>query len=161
MTTAAAHEAEEARALGGSAGGVTGGTGEAVTRRNLLCSRREIPMMKSIAIALVIVLLGFLAWVAFQSSDISIIVNGQKLGAPANLAAEGWGLLVAVVALFCAAILLAFVFAGIGLIVLGALVLAGLVAAWFAFPFLLPLLIPLFIVWLFVAAVRSGGKSGA
>ena len=67
----------------------------------------------------------------------------------------------AVVALFCAAILLVFVFAGIGLLVLDALVLAGLVAAWLAFPFLLPLLIPLLIVWLFVAAVGSSGKSDA
>jgi hypothetical protein len=102
--------------------------------------------MKRFAIALVILLLGLLAWVVFQSSDISIIVNGQKLVGPAKLATEG--VLVAVVALFCVAILLAFVFAGVGLIVLGALVLAGLVAAWLTFPFLLPLLIPLSLVWI-------------
>jgi hypothetical protein len=114
--------------------------------------------MKNVAIALVVLLLALIGWVAFQSSDISIIVNGEKLAGPAKLAAEGWGLLVAVVALFCAAILLTFVFAGIGLVVLGACVLAALLAAWLAFPFLLPLLIPLVIVWLFVAAVR-GRKS--
>ena len=39
-------------------------------------------------------------------------------------------------------------------------VLAGLLLAWLAFPFLVPLLIPLVIVWLFVAAVR-GGKGGS
>ncbi|TAK87491.1 MAG: hypothetical protein EPO20_04090 [Betaproteobacteria bacterium] len=116
-------------------------------------------MVKTIAVALVIALLGLLAWVVFQASDISIIVNGQKLAGPAKLAAEGWGLLVAVVALSCAAILLVFVFAGIALVVLGALLLAGLVAAGLAFPFLLPLLIPLFIVWIFVAAVRGRGKT--
>ncbi len=112
-------------------------------------------MTKRIAIALVILLLALIGWVAFQSSDISIIVNGQKLTGPAKLAAEGWGLLVAVVVLFCAAILLTFVFAGIGLMVLGALVLAALLAVWLAFPFLLPLLIPLLIVWVFVAALRG------
>ena len=112
-------------------------------------------MMKNIAIALVILLLALIGWVMFQSSDISIIVNGQKLVGPAKFAAEGWGLLVAIVALFCAAILLTFVFAGIGLLVLGALVLVALLAAWLSFPFLLPLLIPLLIVWLFVAAVRG------
>lgn len=117
-------------------------------------------MMKSIAIVLVIVLLGLLAWVLFQSNDIAVIVNGQKLVGPTKLAAEGWGVLVAIVSLFCAAIVLAFVFAGIGLIIFGVLVIAGLVAAWFAFPFMLPLLIPLFLVWLFVAAVRGSGKSG-
>ena len=92
----------------------------------------------------------------FRSSDVVITVNGERLIGPARLAAEGWGVLVAVVALFCAAILLAFVFAGIGLIVLGALVLAGLIVAWLAFPFLLPLLLPLFLVWAFVAAFRGG-----
>lgn len=42
--------------------------------------------------------------------------------------------------------------------VLGALVIAGFVVAWSAFPFLLPLLIPLFLVWIFVAAVRARRK---
>jgi hypothetical protein len=110
--------------------------------------------MNRVAIALVIALLALLAWVAFQSSDISIVVNGQKLAGPAKLAAEGWGLLVAVVALFCAAILLVFVFAGRALFALGVLVLAGFLGAWLAFPLLLPLLVPLLVVWLFVAAAR-------
>lgn len=117
-------------------------------------------MTKGIAIALVIVLLALIGWVAFQSSEVSIVVNGETLRGPAKLAAEGWGVLVGVVALFCVAILLAFVFAGIGLVVLGILVLAGLVAAWVAFPFLLPLLIPLLIVWLFVALWRGRKENG-
>ncbi len=116
--------------------------------------------MKSIAIVLVIVLLGLLAWVLLQSSDIAIIVNGHKLVGPAKFAAEGWGVLVAIVSLFCTAILLVFVFAGTGLMVFGVLVIAGVVAACFAFPFMLPLLLPLFLVWLFVAAVRGSGKPG-
>ena len=117
-------------------------------------------MTKGIAVALVIVLLGLIGWVAFQSSEVSIVVNGETLRGPAKLAAEGWGVLVGVVALFCVAILLAFVFAGIGLVVLGILVLAGLFAAWVAFPFLLPLLIPLLIVWLFVALWRGRKENG-
>lgn len=117
--------------------------------------------MRTIAIGVVILLLGFLGWVLLQSSDVVLIVNGQKLVGPAKLGAEGWGVLVAIVSLFCTAILLVFVFAGMGLIVLGGLVLAGLVAAWFAFPFLLPLLIPLFLVWIFVAAVRGSSRPGS
>jgi len=117
--------------------------------------------MKTIAIVLVILVLALVAGVLLQSNDVSIVVNGQTLAGPAKLAAEGWGVLVAVVALFCVAILLAFVFAGVGLIVLGVLVLVGLLAAWLVFPFLLPLLIPLFLVWIFVAAVRRRSKSGA
>lgn len=112
--------------------------------------------MNRVAVVLAMLLVVLLAWVSLHSSDISIVVNGQKLAGPAKLAAEGWGMLVAIVALFCAAILLVFVFAGIGLIALGVLVLAGFLGAWLAFPFLLPLLIPLLAVWIFVAATRRG-----
>ena len=116
--------------------------------------------MKNIAIVLVIVVLGILAWVLLHSSHIAVTVNGHKLVGPVKLAAEGWGMLVAVVSLFCAAMLLVFIFAGTALLVLGVLVIVGFVAAWLAFPFLLPLLIPLFLVWIFVAAVRGGRRSG-
>ena len=111
--------------------------------------------MKSFAIALAVLLLVLTGWVALQSSDVSIIVNGQKLAGPAKLAAEGWGVLVAVVGIACAAILLAFVLAGFWLAALGALVVAGMLVAWLAFPFLVPLLIPLLLVWLFVGIARG------
>ena len=110
--------------------------------------------MKNVAIACVIFLLALIGWVVLQSNDISIAVNGETITGPAKLAAEGWALVVGAVALFCVAILLVFVFAGIGLIVLGAFVLVGLLALWFAFPFMLPLLIPLVIVWVFVVVAR-------
>lgn len=116
--------------------------------------------MKNIAIALVVLLLGLLAFALFHSSDVAVIVNGHRLVGPAKVAAEGWGVLVAVVSLFCSAILLVFVVAGSGLVVLGVLVFAGLVAVCVAFPFMLPLLIPLLLVWVFVAAARSRGKTG-
>ena len=115
--------------------------------------------MKNIALVLVVVVLGILAWVLLHSSHhIGIVVNGHPLVGPAKLAAEGWGLLVGIVALFCTAILLVFVFAGTALIVLGALVFAGFVVVCFVFPFLLPLLVPLFLVWIFVAAARRARR---
>ena len=117
--------------------------------------------MKNMAIALVILLLGFVLWTLFHSSDIAVVVNGQRLVGPLKFAAEGWGLLVAVVALFSAAILLVFVFTGLGVMILGLFMLGGFVAAWIAFPFLLPLLVPLCLVWSFIAATRSRGGSGA
>jgi len=114
--------------------------------------------MRNVALLLVLAVLALLACVLLGSSNVVITVNGQPLAGPIKLAAEGWSVLVTIVALFCAAILLAFVFAGIGLILLGLLVLVGLLAAWLTFPFLLPLLIPLFLVWLFVAAFRGRGS---
>ena len=114
--------------------------------------------MKNAAIVLVLLVLGILAWVLLHSSNIAVTENGQKLVGPAKLAAEGWGVLVGIVSLFCAAILLVFVSAGTGLMVLATLVVAGFMAAWFAFPFLLPLLVPLLLVWAFVAVARAGRK---
>jgi hypothetical protein len=111
--------------------------------------------MKSLAIVLAVLLLALTGWIALHTSDVSIIVNGQRLVGPAKLAAEGWGALVAVVGLACAAILLAFVLAGVWLVMLGVLVLVILLAAWLAFPFLVPLLIPLLVVLLFVAITRG------
>lgn len=116
--------------------------------------------MKNIAIVLVILLLCLLAFVLFHSSNVAVIVNGHRLIGPAKVAAEGWGVLVAVVSLFCTAILLIFAVAGTGLVFLGMLVFAGLVTVCFVFPFMLPLLIPLFLVWIFVAAIRRSGKLG-
>jgi hypothetical protein len=69
------------------------------------------------------------------------------------------GIVVGAIALFCAAIVMVFVVAGVGVIVVGLLVLAGLIVALIMFPFMLPLLIPLFIVWLFVAITRKSGSS--
>jgi len=116
--------------------------------------------MKAIALALAVLLLALIAWFVFQSSDVSITVNGARITGPVKLAAEGWGVIVAVVALLCAAILLAFVFAGLGLVILGVLVIVGTVFAWLAFPFLLPVLVPLVLVWLFIAVVRRGRRHG-
>jgi hypothetical protein len=114
--------------------------------------------LKNTAIVLVVVVLGIFAWVLLHSSNIAVIVNGHKLGGPARLAAEGWGVLVGIVSLFCAAILLVFVFAGLGLMLLGVLVIGGFVVVCCVFPFMLPLLIPLLLVWILVAAARAGRK---
>jgi len=113
--------------------------------------------MKKLALALAVVMLAAFAWFVFVEGDSTrIIINGQELSGPVKGAIGAAGLIVGLVALFCAAILLAFVVAGIGVFVLGAVVIAGLLAGWFAFPLLLFLLVPLAVVWLFVAL--SGGK---
>lgn len=112
--------------------------------------------MKKLAIALVVVLLALLAWGLVASSNVTIVVNGEELRGAEKFLATGWGLLVAIVVLFCVATVLTFVLAGVGLIVLGVLLFAGLAGAAAVFPFLLPLLIPLFVVWAFVAFARRG-----
>ena len=105
--------------------------------------------MVSILVILMIILL---AWVLYSSTtNVSISINGKPFTGPLAPAIGLWKLILASVILFSVAILLAFVFAGVGLIVLGCLTLVGLILAAVALPFLLPLFIPLFIVWAFCA----------
>ncbi|HXV78308.1 MAG TPA: hypothetical protein VEG60_00365 [Candidatus Binatia bacterium] len=108
-------------------------------------------MAKKLAIALALLMFAIAGWgLLLETSNVTIIINGQQVAGP--LGARG--LVVASVALFCAATLLVFVFAGIGIIVLACLVFAGMILAWLLFPFLLPLLIPLAVLWAFIALTR-------
>ena len=113
-------------------------------------------MIRKLAIILAVLMVGILAWALLGASDVvSITINGREITGPFNAIVSVWKLILAVVILFCVAILLAFVFAGVALIVLGVLALVGLILAAVAFPFLLPILIPLFVVWLFCCLARS------
>jgi hypothetical protein len=112
-------------------------------------------MAKNLAIALAVFMLAIVAWGLFlESNAVTIVINGQPVTGPLRDAIGVGGLVVALIALFCAAILLVFVFAGIGVIVLGCFVFVGVIVAALAFPFLLSLLIPLAILWGFIAITR-------
>jgi hypothetical protein len=105
-------------------------------------------MTRKLAIALTVLMFALFAWGLFlERNAVTITINGQEIGAG--------GLIVALVALFCAAILLVFVFAGIGVLALGGIVLACLLLVAFNFPFFLPILVPLAILWGFLALTRS------
>ena len=113
-------------------------------------------MLRKAAIALAIAMLVIVAWgLFFEAGSTRIIVNGQELIGPLKGTIGAAGLIVGMIALFCAAIFLLFVFAGIGIFILGAVIFAGLLFAGLAFPFLLVLLLPLAIVWLFIAITRK------
>src|SRR5438046_1416262 len=108
-------------------------------------------MARNLAIALAVLMLVIVGWALLAGSNaVTIVINGQEVTGPLKGAIWIGGLVVALIALACAAIVLA----GIGVLVLGLVVLAGLLLALLAFPFLLPVLIPLAIVWAFVAIVR-------
>jgi hypothetical protein len=109
-------------------------------------------MIKNLASILVILMIILLAWVLYSSTtDVSIIIDGKPIAGPFAPAIGAWKLLLATVILFSVAILLVFVFAGVGLIILGVFALVGFILAAVALPFLLPLLIPLLIIWAFCA----------
>ena len=112
-------------------------------------------MTRKAAIALAVIMLVVVAWGLFiEGGATKIIINGEELTGPLKGAVGAAGLIIASIALFCAAIFLVFVFAGVGVFVLGGVVVVGLVLAWLTFPLLLLMLIPLAIVWTFVAIVK-------
>jgi hypothetical protein len=111
-------------------------------------------MIRKTAVLLAILMLSIVAWGLFiDESSTRIIINGHELTGPF----QGAGAIIGLTALFCASILLLFVFAGIGIFLLGILLFASLIVAWLAFPLLLFLLLPLAIVWLFIALTRKSG----
>jgi hypothetical protein len=112
-------------------------------------------MTKKAAIALALIMLLVVAWGLFiEGGATKIIINGEELTGPLKGAVGAAGLIIASIALFCAAIFLVFVFAGVGIFMLGGVIVVGLLLAWLTFPFLLFVLIPLAFVWVFVAIVK-------
>ncbi|HAT31720.1 MAG TPA: hypothetical protein DCW29_12975 [Janthinobacterium sp.] len=102
--------------------------------------------MKKITPVIVALLLAIAAWNALDASDMQVNWNGEEvagpLGALAGLLCAG-GLLAGLLVLAVVAVLVAFLMAGVGFLLVGglALLLALLLA-----PFLLPLLIPLALI---------------
>jgi hypothetical protein len=114
-------------------------------------------MAKKLALILAILMIVFLGWSLLGlTTNVSVSINGREITGPFGTAVGLWGTILSAVILFCVAILLAFVFASVGLVVVGCLALVGIILIAIALPFLLPLIIPLFIVWLFCAISRSG-----
>ncbi|MEO7727718.1 MAG: hypothetical protein ABIS45_10740 [Burkholderiales bacterium] len=117
-------------------------------------------MARLTAIALALIMMVLVAWgLFFEAGATHIAVNGQDLAAPLKGTVGAAGLIVGLIALFCASIFMlfvfVFVFAGVGIYILSCVVLAGLVVAVFVFPFLLVLLLPLAILWAFIALLRG------
>lgn len=112
-------------------------------------------MIRRLALLFALPMIAFLVWPVLAAHyGVSITINGRSITGPFDALIALGGLIFTLVVLFCVAILLAFVFAGVGLIVLGCLALVGVILAAIAFPFLLPILVPLFIVWLVCSLAR-------
>ena len=114
-------------------------------------------MVKKLALILAILMIVFLGWSLLGlTTDVSVNINGREITGPLGAAVSLWSTILTAVILFCVAILLAFVFAGVGLVIVGCLALVSIILVAVSLPFLLPLIIPLFIVWVFCAIFRRG-----
>lgn len=112
-------------------------------------------MVKKLALVFIVLMIAILALALFGPDDVvSVTINGREITWPLGAAVGAWGLILTAITLLCVAIVLSFVFVGVGVVVVGSLALAGIIVAAVALPFLLPLLIPLFIVWVFCLIVR-------
>ncbi|WP_295999762.1 hypothetical protein [Rugamonas sp.] len=122
--------------------------------------------IKKIVPAAVIVLLAVAAWHAIDVGDMRVDIDGEQLDGPfgtlLGLLFGAGGLIVAAVAVTCAALFVGVLFAGLGIVMLTGMALLALLLAAVIAPFTLPLLIPLGIFWLLSArARRKQGKPQA
>jgi hypothetical protein len=121
-------------------------------------------MKKLFAIA-IIAILAICAWNSISASDMIVNIDGEEmdgpLGALLGLVFGGLGMVIAAIAVTCAAIFVGFVFAGLGVLMVVGLALAGIVLAALIAPFTLPLLIPAAIVWYMVSRNRKHREKAA
>jgi hypothetical protein len=121
-------------------------------------------MKKLFAIA-IIALLAICAWNSIDTSDMIVNFDGEEvhgpLGALLGLVFGGLGLVIGAIAVTCAAVFVGFVFAGLGVLMVVALALVGIILAAVIAPFTLPLLIPAAIIWYLVSRNRKHREKAA
>jgi len=116
--------------------------------------------MKKIAPYLILFLFALLLWNMFAHSwDMAFDIDGEKfdgpLGALLAVLFAGGGAIIAAIVVVVVGVILTVVFAGVSVIVLGALAVAAVAVALAISPLLLPLLVPLAIIWFFVNRSRK------
>lgn len=110
-------------------------------------------MTKKIALMLVIVMAACFVWSLLGPAfPASLAFGAHGIHGPAGVFVGIFKTVIALVVLACVGFVLTFVFVGVGIVVIGAVLFA---LAMICLPFLLPLLIPLFLIWLFCVVIRK------
>lgn len=115
--------------------------------------------MRKIAPYLILFLIAVIAWDMFADTHSYYMdIDGDEfdgpLGALFGLLFGSLGLIIGTIVALCVGALLVVVFAGVGVLLVGALALAAGLALLAMSPLLLPVLIPLAIIWFFVSRSR-------
>lgn len=119
----------------------------------------EVTAMKKFAPLLLLFLFVMVAWEAMAgSSGMSINIDGEQIDGPLGVLFAGGGLLIAAAVMLFVAVLLAVLFAGLGVLAVGALVLVTLLVGVLVSPLLLPLAVVLAIVWYLARDGRAQRK---
>jgi hypothetical protein len=116
--------------------------------------------MKKIAPYVILFLFAMLAWNVFVHNDgMTFNIDGDEVGGPLGallgMLFAGGGIMIAVLVMVVVGVMLAVVFAGVGIIVVGALAVAALAIVAAISPLFLPLLLPLALIWFFVRRSRK------
>ncbi len=123
-------------------------------------------MKKALALSLVLLFfLAIAAWLAVDANDLVVTVGDEDFDGPlgallGTVIAGGVFAIVAVVLTFVA-VMVGFLMAGVGVLVILALALAALVTMAAVSPLLLPLLIPFAIYWLVKRGKRKPAAAAA
>lgn len=121
-------------------------------------------MKKLFAIA-IIAILALCAWNSIDTSDMIVNIDGEEvdgpLGALLGLVFGGLGMVIAAIAVTCAAVFVGFVFASVGVLLVVGLALVGIILAAVIAPFMLPLLIPAAIIWFIMSRNRKQREKAA
>ncbi len=119
--------------------------------------------MKKILPLLVLFMLAMVLWNVFTPNDISVAFDGDEIDGPLGVVLgglfAGGGLLIAVVVMAVVGIILAVVFAGLGLMMVAGLCLGAVLLALAVSPLMLPLLLPLGLIWFFTRRSRKASKT--
>ena len=116
--------------------------------------------MKKIAPYIILVLCALILWdLLFTFSGASFHIDGDEvdgpIGAMLGILLGGGGVLIGLLVTVVVGAVLAVVFAGVGVVIIGALAIAGVAVAAAVVPFLLPLLLPLALIWYLVSRSRK------
>jgi len=113
---------------------------------------------KKLLAAAIVFVLALSLWDSVLGNNMHINIDGDEfdgpLGALFGLVLAGGGILIAAVAVTCAAVFVGVLCAGIGMVLVSALVLAAVIVLAAMSPLLLPLLIPVGLYWIFTARAR-------
>ena len=114
---------------------------------------------KKVVLGVFILLLAVSVCQAVFGDGMTVNVDGDEVGGPfgalLGIVLGAGGILIAAVAMTCAAVFVGLVFAGVGIVMVSALVLAGALLAAAISPLLLPLLIPIGLYWYLTARSRK------
>jgi len=114
---------------------------------------------KKVVLGVFMLLLAVSICQAVFGDGMTVNVDGDEMGGPfgalLGIMLGAGGLLIGALAMTCAAVFVGLVFAGVGIVLVSSLVLAGVLLAAAISPLLLPLLIPIGLYWYFSSRSRK------